>query len=69
MKRYPTSKVRENQIRRQVLQEIPLLGIYTEKTIIQKNTCTPMSIVTLFTIARIQKQPICPLTDEWLKKM
>ena len=28
-----------------------------------------MSIVALFTIARIQKQPICPLTDEWMKKM
>ena len=69
MKRYPTSEVRESQIRRQVLQEIPLLGIYTEKTIIQKNPCTPISIVALFTIARKQKQPKCPLTDEWMKKL
>ena len=48
---------------------IPLLGIYPEKTIIQKNTCTPMFIAALFTIARIWKQPECPLTEEWIKKM
>ena len=48
---------------------IPLLGIYPEKTIIQKYTCTPMLIAALFTIARSWKQPKCPLTDEWIKKM
>ena len=48
---------------------IPLPGIYTEKTIIQKDTCTPMFIAELFTIARSWKQPKCPLTDEWIKKM
>ena len=48
---------------------IPLLGIYPEKTIIQKETCTPMFIAALFTIARSWKQPICPLTDKWIKKM
>ena len=48
---------------------IPLLGIYPEKTIIQKNTCTPMLIAALFTIARSWKQPKCPSTDEWIKKM
>ena len=48
---------------------IPLLGIYLEKTIIQKETCTTMLIATLFTIARTWKQPKCPSTDEWLKKM
>ena len=47
---------------------IPLLGIYPEKTIIQKDTCTPMFIATLFTIARSWKQPKCPSTDEWIKK-
>ena len=47
----------------------PLLGIYPEKTIIQKDTCTPMFIVALFTIARSWKQPKCPSTDEWIKKM
>ena len=46
---------------------IPLLCIYPEKTIIQKDTCTPMFIATLFTIARSWKQPKCPSTDEWIK--
>ena len=48
---------------------IPLLGIYPEKTLIQKDTCTPMFIATLFTIAKPWKQPKCPSTDEWIKKM
>ena len=48
---------------------IPLLGIYPEKTIIQKESCTAMFIAALFTIARTWKQPKCPLTDEWIKKM
>ena len=47
----------------------PLLGIYTEKTIIQKETCTTMFIAALFTIARTEKQPKYPSTDEWIKKM
>ena len=48
---------------------IPLLGIYPEKTILCKDTCTPMFIAALFTIARTWKQPKCTLTDEWIKKM
>ena len=48
---------------------IPLLGIYLDKTIIKKDTCTPMFIAALFTIAKTWKQPKCPLTDEWIKKM
>ena len=48
---------------------IPLLGIYPAKTIIQKDTCTPMCIAALFTIARSWKQPKCPSADEWIKKM
>ena len=48
---------------------IPPLGIYPEKTIIQNDTCTLMFIAALFTIAKIWKQPKCPLADEWLKKM
>ena len=48
---------------------IPLLGIYPEKTIIQKVSCTTMFIAALFTIARTWKQPKCPSTDEWIKKM
>ena len=48
---------------------IPLLGTYPEKTIIQKDTCTLMFTAALFTIARPWKQPKCPLTDEWIKKL
>ena len=48
---------------------IPLLGIYPEKTTLQKDTCTPMFIAALFTIAKTWKQPKCPLTDEWIKKI
>ena len=44
---------------------IPLLGIYPEKSIIQKDRCTPMFTAALFTIARSWKQPKCPSTDEW----
>ena len=50
---------------------IPLLGIYPErmKTLTQKNTCTPMFIPVLFTIAKTWKQPKCPSTEKWLKMM
>ena len=48
---------------------IPLLGIYPEETIIQKDTFTPMFIAALLTIVRSWKQPKCPSTDEWIKKM
>ena len=46
---------------------IPLLDIYSEKTIIQKDTCTPVFIAALFTIARTWKQPKCPSTEEGIK--
>ena len=46
---------------------IPLLEIYPDKTI--KDTCIPMFIAALFTIAKTWKQPKCPSTDEWIKKM
>ena len=48
---------------------IPILGIYLEKSIVQKDTCTPVFITTLFTIAKTWKQSICPSTDERIKKM
>ena len=48
---------------------IPLLGIYPEKTIIPKDTCTPMFTAALFTIARTWKHPKCPSAEEWIKKM
>ena len=47
----------------------PLLGIYPEKTVIQKYTCNPMFIAALFTISRTWKQPKCPSREEWIKKM
>ena len=49
----------------------PLLGIYLKKTktLIWKDTCTLMFIATLFSIAKIWKQPKCSSTDEWIKMM
>ena len=48
---------------------IPLLGIYPDKTFLEKDTCIHMFITALFTIAKTRKQLKCPLTDEWVKKM
>ena len=48
---------------------IPLLGIYPEETKIEKGTCIPLFIAAVFTIARTWKQPRCPSTDEWIKKL
>ncbi|XP_074234302.1 general transcription factor IIF subunit 2 isoform X1 [Camelus bactrianus] len=48
---------------------ILLLGIiYPEGTLLQNDTCTPMFIAALFTIAKIGKQPKCPSADDWIKK-
>ena len=49
--------------------EIPLLDIYLEETKIEKDTCIPLFIAELFTIARTWKQPRGPSTDEWIKNM
>ena len=48
---------------------IPLLGIYPEETKIERDICIPLFIEALFTIARTWKQPRCPPTDEWIKKL
>ena len=48
---------------------IPLLGIHTEETRSERDTCTPVFITALFTIARTWKQPRCPLADEWIRKL
>ena len=48
---------------------IPLLGIYPGETKIEKDTCIPLFIAALFIIARTWKQPSCPSTDEWTKKL
>ena len=44
------------------------LGIYSETTLIQKDTGIPM-FTALFIIGKVWKQPKCLLTDEWIKKM
>ena len=49
--------------------EIPILGIYLEKSMVQKDTCTQVFITALFTIAKTWKQSVCPSTDERRKKM
>jgi hypothetical protein len=50
---------------------IPLLGIYpTEcETGYSRDTYIPMFITALFTIAKLWKQPRCPTTDDWIKKL
>ena len=48
---------------------IQLLGIYPQETKTEKDTCTPVFIAALFTIARMWKQPRCPSGDEWIKKL
>ena len=48
---------------------IPLLGIHTEETRIERDTCTPVFIAALFIIARTWKQPRCSSADEWIRKL
>ena len=48
---------------------VPLLGIYLDKTIIHKDTCTHIFIAALDTITKTWKQLKCPSTDEQIKKM
>ena len=48
---------------------IPLLGVYPEETKTEKDTCMPLFTGALLTIARTRKQPRCPSTDEWIKKL
>jgi hypothetical protein len=50
---------------------ILLLVIYSKEcnTVYSKGICTPMFIIALFTVAKLWKQPRCPTTDEWIKKM
>ena len=47
---------------------IPVLGIHTEETGIERDTCTSMFIAVLFIIARTWKQPRCPSANEWIRK-
>ena len=48
---------------------MPLLGIYLDKTFLEKDTFTCMFTATLCAIAKTWKQPKCPSTDEWIQKM
>ena len=48
---------------------IPLLGIHTEETRIERDTCTPLFIAAMFTIARTWKQARCPSADKWIRKL
>jgi hypothetical protein len=50
---------------------LPLLSIYPKerKSGYNRDSCTPMFITALFTIAKLWKQPRCPTTDDWIKKM
>ena len=50
-------------------QAILLLGIRTQETRTERDTCTPIFIAALFTIARTWKQPRCPSADEWVGKL
>ena len=47
----------------------PLLSIYPDKTFLKKDTCACMFTAVLFTIAKTWKQPKCPLTVDWIRKM
>ena len=47
---------------------IPLLGIHSKETRIERDTCTPVFMAALFTIARTWKQPRCP-SEEWIRKL
>ena len=48
---------------------VPLLGIYPEETIIERDACTPLFTAALFATARTWRQSRCPLNDDWIKKM
>ena len=48
---------------------IPLVGIHSEETRIERDTCNPMFTAALFIIARTWKQPRCPSANEWIRKL
>ena len=48
---------------------IPLLGIHTKETRVKRDTCTPVFIAALFTVAQTWKQPRYPLADNWIRKL
>ena len=48
---------------------IPFLDTYVEINMVQKNTCTSIFTAALLTTTKTWKQPKCPSTEEWIKKM
>ena len=62
-------RVKKLGIKPQYDPAIPLLGIYPKETRVEKDTCIPLFIAALFTIARTWKQPRCPQTDKCIKKL
>ena len=50
---------------------IPVLGMYQKrtKTVIQKDTGIPVFTAALSIIVKMRKQPQCPSTDKWIKKL
>ena len=58
----------ENHIELPYDPAIPLLGIYLDKTFLDKDPCTHMFIAALFTIAKTRKNSNCPATDDWIRK-
>ena len=75
----PTMRKQKDKLRKQFWKkleielpydpEIPLLGIHTEETRIERDSCTPVFIAALFTTARTWKQPRCPVADQRIKKL
>ena len=45
------------------------MGSYPDKTFLEKDTCTRVFLAALFTISKTWKQPKCPSTDDWIRKM
>ena len=48
---------------------IPLLCIHPEETRTERDTCTSVFTAALCKIVRTWKQPRCPSTDEWIRKL
>ena len=65
----PLKKKKKTRTKTTIQPRNPTPGIYPEETKIEKDTCIPLFIVALFTIARTWKQLRCPSTDEWIKKL
>ena len=62
-----STEVRQKKSKIELPYDPAIQNIHPNKTIIQIDTCTPVFIAALFTIAKTWKQPECPWTDEWVK--